>query len=403
MYNKAIYLPAYSVTGLLALEKGTKKYESDKTFRFYNKDENPVFEHNGVLVSAGHAYKRMNLKNDMNFDFSKGILLGDSGGYQIATGQIDPNGNYLEDIFNWLENNTNYALNIDVPMYTNIEGVMTLTKEEKIVISKKNFDYFSKNQSGKTKYLNVMHGRTQEDLKLWFDFVKQYENFEGGWALGSVNKDIFYILQSLFYIIKEGKIKKNDSHIIVHVLGISKVNEMIYVEYLQKALRENQYNITLTYDSSTPDISAGMGSYVLFVDHQKLKYLNLSKDYTSMNLNTPLPCSCPVCEGLTFNHFYGEESRNKNEGFITNTYNHISFHNLFKILEYKKVVESIINTDERKVYEDVLTPKHLFIFDVIDLLCSDIQNYSVLLRQKSNIMSEGKLKFDSLLTRRSLF
>lgn len=398
----ALYLPAYSVTGLTALEKGTKRFNSDYTFRFYNKNENPCFYYPGLLVSAGHAFKKVTLAYDIGFDLQGGgILLGDSGGYQIATGQIDAKGDYLPSIFNWLENNTTHALNIDIPMYINKEGV-NISLEDKIKISNTNFSYFEKNQSGKTKYLNVIHGRNQKDLDLWFNEVSSKYSFNGGWAIGSANIDIFYILQSLFYLIKKNQLIKNETEKkLIHILGISRSKDMIYLEYLQKKLNDNGYNYQLTYDSSTPDISAGMGNYVLFIDFNKILYITFSSSYKNVNKSNILPCQCPVCSNITLDNVYREDK----SGFATAAYNHMSFHNLYKMLEYKKSLESLINFNDYAFYKNTFDDKTMFIFKIIDFLFEDINNYEMLLYKKKVIMTDRKLKYDIKLNsdKNSLF
>jgi len=399
MKNNSMYLPAYSLTGLSALEQGSKKFNSEETFRFYNKNENPCFEHKGLLISAGHAYKKMDLKEKMNFDFDQAILLGDSGGYQIATGQIDPKSDYLEKIFNWLENNTNYALNIDIPMYINKEGGVTSTLEEKLKISKNNYQYFYNKQSGKTKYLNVLHGRTPADLELWYNEVCKDFDFDGGWGIGSANIDIFYILQSIFFLFKKEVFIKSRQQKLLHILGISNPTNMIILEYIQKKFNEYGYNYQITFDSSTPDISAGMGNYILFIDFNKITYLSISSNYKNMNISANLPCFCPVCSEVKFSDFYQEDKK----GFKTLSYNHISFHNLYQMLEYKKKVDAIINMNDKELYSNTFSKKIIYIFKIIDLLFSDIKNYNILLAEKFNIMSDRKSNYDFNLNKKRLF
>jgi len=406
-FDKSYYLPAYSVTGLVALEKGSKTY-TGKNFRFYEESRSNIFDYPGFLVSAGHRYKDMDLKEKLNLNFDKNILLGDSGGYQIATGVIDFSNReqFVQDVFKWLEKNSNFALNIDIPLYINVEGsseASSMSREDKIKISKEHFDYFQKNQSGSTKYLNVLHGRSLQDLDFWYDFVKDYK-FEGGWAIGSVTIDIFYILQSFFFLFHNGEVDKiKNKNNIIHLLGMSKSEYIIYVEYLQKKLNDAGYNISITYDSSTPDITAGMGSYVLDVNYNSIQYLHFSKTFTDLNLDSLLPCQCPVCKGITYRHFYGEENRNDRDGFKTLTYNHMSFHNLYKMLEYIYHIKNIINSNSNNIYTQIFNERVLYILSIIDY-CFEHKDYqSFLLKQKYNIMSTRKAKYDLDFNRKKLF
>jgi len=399
--RKAIYLPAYTFTGLATLKKNLKKYNSDKSFRFYNENDNPVFLNDGLLISAGAFYKDMTMKDSLGIDLNKSILLGDSGGYQIATGVIDPKSDYLENIFNWLENNTNYAINIDIPLHAFKQGV-DITIEEKLNISNKNFTYFEKNQTGKTKYLNVQHGKNIKELDMWFDQVSSKHNFDGGWCIGSIMfGEQFYALQSLFYLILKGRIIKNNPNMqVIHFLGSSSTNNMITWEYLQKKLNEYNYNYQLTYDSSTTEIAAGHGQYILFTDIEKIKYLNLSFSYKNINKESYLPCNCPVCEGVQFKYFY---DRIEKESFSTLTYAHLGFHNLYQMLDYKNKIIRILNTDDKNLYLDIFGKKIVYIFNVIDLMFENINNYNWFLGEKTKIISEKKMNYDINLNKKRLF
>ena len=45
-----------------------------------------------------------------------------------------------------------------------------------------NFKYFNENQSGKTKFLNVLQGEDDTTYKEWYDAVKGFD-FQG-WSIG---------------------------------------------------------------------------------------------------------------------------------------------------------------------------------------------------------------------------
>jgi hypothetical protein len=405
-FDKSYYIPAFSVATIECLRQEKKTYQN-KSFRFYLDTEDAIFKYPAVLVSAGHQYKNMKLSEEMKVDLKNNIMLGDSGGYQIATGAIDiaNREKFVIEIFKWLEKNTNYALNIDIPLYINVDkdsSVASWSKYDKIKISKEHFDYFQKNQSGSTKFLNVLHGRTYEDLCLWYDFCKDY-SFTGGWALGSANIDIFYILQSFFFMYHNGEFEKiKNKQNLIHILGMSKVDLMICIEYLQKKLNEENSNISLTYDSSTPSIAAGMGSYFLSTTYEKIKYLNLNREL-EVNLNSPLPCSCPVCKGLTYNDFYGEARRNKNEGFLTSTYHQITYHNLLANLNYLDHVKRVVQSNCYSFYEQIFPSKTVYIFKVIDY-CFEHKNYQdFIVKEKYKLMNNQKMKYDATLSRKLLF
>ena len=67
--------------------------------------------------------------------------MGDSGGYQIASGAMKWDIKHLDRIFKWLEENTDIAMNLDIPPRLKYQGQYA----ECLQISKENFKYFSDN------------------------------------------------------------------------------------------------------------------------------------------------------------------------------------------------------------------------------------------------------------------
>jgi tRNA-guanine family transglycosylase len=345
--NRVIYIPAYSVVGLQGLLKNTHHcVHSEKTLRYYSQEEPTVFDYDAILVSAGHRYKEVDLSKKLGIDKTKTLMVGDSGGYQIATGAMKFTDDLRYKIFTWLEENTNYAMNLDLPLYVTTNTKQTeMSKEEKIRISKDNFKYFSENRSGKTKYLNILHGRTEEDLNKWYEAIKEFD-FEGGWAIGSAGNNPLHIIKSFFYLWEKGEIHKlnEKENPILHILGFSKVKEIHYIEYLQKKLNEMGFNITMTFDSSSPDMSAAHGGYIKDILVTGIKYITISNKENYTNNKNKMPCDCPICKDITYSEFVGKP--NKNGGMRTEAYTHMSLHNLYKVLEYKRKVEKCIHEDE---------------------------------------------------------
>jgi len=388
--NKTIYFPAYFVPQLKMFKDNLFHKYTNKSFKIYEKDS--VFNYNYLLISAGHNYKK-ETKKDLNYDLNRNIVLGDSGGFQLATGVLKYENDIVGKIFNWLENNTNYAINLDFPPYVSNENSKKNFSEhfkEKIKISVKNFEYFQNKQTGKTKYLNVLHGRDKEKISLWYDSVKDF-SFAGGWALGGCSVNLFYILYSFFFLFSKGEIEKNNNkQCLIHILGYSKLFSLPYIFYLQKKLNDLGLNINISFDSSIFTISAGFGRYGLLCSRDGIKYMCISnkinREKRKINLDVNLPCQCPVCKAMKFSDLLGFVGK-RGTGLNIDFYNYVAMHNLYKFLDYKNIMENTINVDEKELYESVFNSKDFIIFNLIDRAFEEKDPLNFILRNR-DVISE---------------
>lgn len=188
-----------------------------------------------VMISAGFNYRFPLFRKDIGAE--NAIVLSDSGGYQLITGAI----NYKEfikklpEIFTWLESNSDISLNLDVSPL--IKGVSFKTA---LKLSYSNFKYFNEHQSGKTKFLNVLQGRTKSEILEWFTKVKDFEF--NGWAVGNMNlKNLPIILDLL-------------GNTYIHFLGIY---DLTVIKILKEI--ESKYSLNFSYDTSLPSRLASSG------------------------------------------------------------------------------------------------------------------------------------------------
>ena len=254
--NGFLYFPALSCGPIEV------SFRKDPRMRFYNKEDTEFIHYPHLLTSAGHNYKKTDYCNDINFNKKKGLIFGDSGGYQIATGQLDYSDELRKGIFDWLEHNTNLAVNLDIPPYISNKKTQTGAEDfftKALNSSIENFKYFEENQSGKTRYLNVLHGRNVKHWDQWYSAVKDFDF--GGWCIGSISIDKGLTIQSLFYLLMNGEFEKSKNKFF-HLLGTSKVDVFIYLiyfAYLVKKLRG--YEGFVTSDSSSPSRGTAFGMY----------------------------------------------------------------------------------------------------------------------------------------------
>ena len=79
-----IYFPSLSAGGFASALIKDDKLSSGVPCRFYSDDYPEKWRHKYFLVTAGHYYKKMDIREQMGL--GKDVLVfGDSGGYQIAT------------------------------------------------------------------------------------------------------------------------------------------------------------------------------------------------------------------------------------------------------------------------------------------------------------------------------
>ena len=355
---KDIYIPAY--TGAYNLDF----VEDDELIL----SENSKIKHPYLLISAGH-----NLNLDIkkyNIDLDKNLILGDSGGYQIATDKIKYSDNLRKKIFDWLENNTNYAMNLDIPPYAYNNSDYTNSFDNALEMSLKNFEFFENNQSGKTKYLNIIHGRSVNDIQNWYNKVKHFE-FGGGWAIGSMvgyNAALFSILLSFAVLYQNGEIDKFNSESILHILGFSKVREIIHIQYLCQKLKEKDYNFSITYDSSSPGNLATRLQYV--VDYSMFsgtKSITLKRGELKNNL-----CRCSICKNKTISDLI--EYNLENNSVKSASYVKIYLHNLYHLLNSFSRSRFMAKQMKKEQLKDVLSTNDGHILDCIDKIVDDKPN-----------------------------
>ena len=188
--SNTIFIPAVSNGALgIVMKKRMRHQKANKLYNFYAPSKDNLFNYPYLLRSAHYGLSDKKTVEELyQLDFKKTLLLGDSGGFQIATGVLELTKELRIEIFNWLETNTNYAINLDLPPHVSCNTKSAGIFDERMEKSIDNFKYFAKHQTGKTKFLNVLHGREIKLIQKWYDNVKCFnEDFTGGWAIGSVS------------------------------------------------------------------------------------------------------------------------------------------------------------------------------------------------------------------------
>lgn len=217
----------------------------------------------------------------LNRDKSATTVLGDSGGYQIGKGTL--NGfdalralkkaedvcaawssayEVKEWIVNWLELHSDYAMTLDMPLWAMSERAKNspfhnCNAEQLTKLTVENLDFISKHKQGRTKWLNVVQGTTEDDMKKWWQAVRGYRF--GGWALAG---DTGW-RGGAGAVIKQVLLMRDEDAFEVgldwlHVLGVSQTRWAVLLSAVQRGLRSYcNPNLRVSFDSASANILSG--------------------------------------------------------------------------------------------------------------------------------------------------
>ena len=286
----AVYLPAISSFYTKQLDKICNKipdkarvpagFEHGNEGLDFLKNDNSYYHYPYGLYSAGHAHldiTKSHADEPMIQDRDRNtvkVLLGDSGGFQIATGVMkmdwanakDPNDPartaMCEKILRWLEHTAEP-----------LSSKTGLTEfSDTLDISLLNLDYFVRNRvPGATKFLNVLSGTDESTSKEWYEGVKHFSDptFTAevygeasraleGYAFAGINmKDLSCVLNRILDLRADGLLAGKDW---IHFLGTGKLQWACFLTAIQRQLRlHDNPNITLSFDAASPFVNTAYG------------------------------------------------------------------------------------------------------------------------------------------------
>jgi hypothetical protein len=241
-------------------------------------------------------------------DKQKTIMVGDSGGFQAATGVLDfdwenPMGEKAVaqriELLRWLEHTSEYSMVLDWPTWAidtgrlpkvlqicdpttgdstplNTPGriPMTVTNDpfnNCLNGTIWNNEFFIKHRvPGATQFLNVLHGRCVDEAQTWYKAITPFSDkkkygdraFEG-WALGgSTGGDPSLAVRLLVQLRDDGLLDGDDRWI--HVLGRSRLTTSAYLTILNQALKKHvNPGIQVSFDAASAFLYAVNGNYVV--------------------------------------------------------------------------------------------------------------------------------------------
>lgn len=351
MSKKLVFFPSLSSGNSRGWLERNREIHPGLSCRFYEKGYPNEMYHPYFLLSAGNLYKNMDIRNKMGLQDA--FVIGDSGGYQISTGSLKWKPELRGQIFDWLENNSDIAMNIDIPT----RGLYDNHFNEALKLSIDNFRYFDEHQTGKTKYLNVLQGicESKAQGQEWYDAMKDFR-FDG-WAIGGF-KTIDSILYSIAFLLDNKELDK-DRNKYIHYLGATSPLHALLFTMLQNAFNKrytDRYQITT--DSSSPNLATIFGTYYLGVNWNtvSMNSITIGKKH-NLNLSEQIPCSigCKICEGVTFQDI---SKFDEYQYMILTHHNMVIFKQMFdfsyKLLQcHDDIIKEFLSTDLYRIYESI--------------------------------------------------
>lgn len=251
--SKFIYFPSFSAGEYGDKLKKDFRFRNGMTCRFYSDEMEEKYRHPQVLITAGAHFKQDGYRDKLGLT-KDNLVMGDSGGYQIASGAMKWDIKHRDRIFKWLEENTDIAMNLDIPPRLKYQGQYG----ECLQISKENFKYFSDNQTGATKFMNVIQGDDEHTYMNWYNEVKDFDFM--GWGVGGCGGSLYRFMSGVLALIN-GKEHLKDSTKVIHILGTSKIRDFLMLKQLSKSIGEVGSKAIITTDSSSPDRAVVFGTF----------------------------------------------------------------------------------------------------------------------------------------------
>jgi hypothetical protein len=249
-----------------------------------------LFPYKWSLYSGGHANLDLN-KDDASEYMVRNrdpntIMLGDSGGFQIAKGLWE--GDWKANsgcakaqkkraaVLTWLDTISNYGMGLDIPTWVihdkkASDACQIKTLDQAVEATKYNNEYFIKHRKGKNeggaKFLNVLQGDNHPNADAWYEIMKDYcdpvkypDRHFDGWGMGGQNMcDVHLILKRLVTL-RYDNLLQEGKHDWMHFLGTSKLEWAVLLTVLQRAIRKHvNPAFTISFDCASPFLATANG------------------------------------------------------------------------------------------------------------------------------------------------
>lgn len=246
----------------------------------YLNPKNPHWHYKYCLATA-EEYKGKD-GNAVSDRDAASIVMGDSGGYQIGTGDFGDTAKWLqyqnepetimalwrssyirEEVLRWQQAQCDIAMTMDMPLWAMQDWAKKspfhkLTRQQLTELTVENLQYISATRRvGSCKLLNVLQGDNDDDEDYWYNAVRHY-GFEGWAFAGGVGRrgGIRNSVRMFLRLAEDGLL--NPPYNWVHMLGLSIMTWCPILTQIQMCVREKyNSNFTISFDSSGAYQQAG--------------------------------------------------------------------------------------------------------------------------------------------------
>lgn len=281
-------------------------------------------EDKGVHKSARHRARNPRREGEL-------LIVSDSGGFQIMGGKADfvsP-----DKLTKWYGENVDMGVVMDLPVFLNSKYL-----ERSAYIQKANTDYMLEHKTDELELLNIFHGFTDEDTKMFSEIVDdpRINNLAVGGAY------FLTTLQSVDRLV--GITQKYRPFNMYHVLGVSRITQVVLF------MRMAALGIAplITCDSSSwiqAGITKGyMHHPAIGEPMRSIQFGDTDNFPTEFNL---LPCNCPVCSSIK----YADVLRTLGGTSMPFL---ISYHNFWAMNQYFHAMEKLTRTLDSKSLKELL-------------------------------------------------
>lgn len=249
-----------------------------------------LFPYRWSLYSGGHANLDLN-KEDASENMVRKrdpntVMLGDSGGFQIAKGLWEgdwransgcPKAQKKRDaVLKWLDTISNYGMGLDIPTWVihdkkASDACKIKTLDEAVAATKYNNEYFIKHRrgvrEGGARFLNVLQGDNHTSADEWYEEMKVFcdpavypDRHFDGWGMGGQNMcDVHLILKRLVTL-RYDNLLQEGRHDWMHFLGTSKLEWAVLLTVIQRAIRKHvNPSFTISFDCASPFLATANG------------------------------------------------------------------------------------------------------------------------------------------------
>lgn len=292
---------------------------------------NKLFRISHAMTSAGQALnqKRPCIITERNR--ASTLIIGDSGGYQIASGRMQINGNKDRmKILRWLEDTADVAMTLDVPTGPVLKpGYKFKTTQACLAATLVHLDFFYRNRvPGKIRFLNVLQGNTRTEANAWYNAVKKYK-FEGWAFAGKLRHNIEYFLERIIIMHDEGQLHDKSW---IHVLGTCELETVVLLTALQRAINTINPNLRISYDTSSPFriLSFGTAYSIPKFDTKRMTMCSVKSPdgsgFIGSNLRWPWPS--PLGDRMNMGDFCVKRPATASNQQDTQSNHYLAHHNL---------------------------------------------------------------------------